>query len=171
MRNAGLEETQGGIKIARTNINNLRYVDDTTLMAESNIAWNSSVQFSSVAQSYPTLRPHEPQHARPPCPSPTPGACSNSSPWSQWIPSNHLVLCHPLLFLPSIFTASESSPMSQFFSSGGQSVGASASASVVPMNIQDWFPLEMTGLISLQAKGLSRVFSNTTVQKHQFFSA
>ena len=82
------------------------------------------------------------------------------------MPSNHLILCHPLL-LP----ASGSFPMSQFFASGGQSIGVSASASVLPMNIQDWFPLGLTGLISLQSKRLSRVFSNTTVQKHQFFSA
>ena len=87
------------------------------------------------------------------------------------MPSNHLILCHHLLFLPSISPASESFPMSQFFTSGRQSIGASASASVLPMNIQDWFPLKWTGLISLQSKGLSRVFSNTTVQKHQFFGA
>ena len=87
------------------------------------------------------------------------------------MPSNHLTLCHPLLLLPSIFSASGSFPMSRLLASGGQSTGASASASVLPMNIQDWFPLGFTGLISLQFKGLSRVFSNTTVQKHQFFSA
>ena len=85
------------------------------------------------------------------------------------IPSNHLILCSPLFFLP--FPASVSFLMSQFFSSGCQSSGAPASASVLPMNIQSWFPLGWTGLISLQSKGLSRVFSNTTVQKHQFFSA
>ena len=84
------------------------------------------------------------------------------------MPSNHLILCHPLLLLPSIFPASESFLMSQFFPSG-QSTGASGSASVLPMNIQDWFSLGWTGLISLQSKGPSRVFSNTTVQKHQFF--
>ena len=84
------------------------------------------------------------------------------------MPSNHLTLCHPLLLLPSIFSASGSFPMSRLLASGGQSTGASASASVLPMNIQDWFPLGFTGLISLQFKGLSRVFSNTTVQKHQF---
>ena len=86
------------------------------------------------------------------------------------MPSKHLILCHPLL-LPSSFPASGTFPMSQLFESGGQSIGASASASVLPMNIQDWFPLVLTGLISLQAKGLSRVFSSTTIQKHQFFSA
>ena len=111
------------------------------------------------------------QHARLPCPSPTPGACSNSCPLSQW--------CHPTI--PSSvfpfsshlqsFPASESFPMNQFFASGGQSIGASASVSVLPMNIQDWFPLGLTGLISLLSKGLSRVFSSTTVQKHQVFDA
>ena len=104
-------------------------------------------------------------------PSPTPEACSNSCPLSQW--------CHPTI-LSSVIPyssclesclASGSFQMSQFFTSGSQSIGASASASVLPMNIQDWFPLELTGLISLQSKGLSRVFSNTTVQKYQFFSA
>ena len=82
------------------------------------------------------------------------------------MPSNHLILCRPLLLLPSIFTSIRSFPMNQFFTSGGQEIGASASVSVLPMNIQDWFPLGCTGCISLQSKGLSRVFSNTTVQKH-----
>ena len=86
------------------------------------------------------------------------------------MPSNHLILCHPLL-LPSVFPASGSFPVSQLFTSGGQSIGASASASVLPVNIQGWFPLGLTGWISLQSKGLSRVFSSTTVQKHQFFVA
>ena len=85
--------------------------------------------------------------------------------------SNHLILCHPLLLLPSIFPSIRVFPMSQLFTSGGQSIGVSASTSVLPMNTQDWFPLGWTGWISLQSKGLSRVFSNTTVQKHQFFSA
>ena len=84
------------------------------------------------------------------------------------MPSNHLILCYPFLLLPSIFPASGSFPLSQFFASGGQSIGVSASASVLPMNIQDWFPL---GWISLQSKGLSRVFSDITVQQHQFFGA
>ena len=83
--------------------------------------------------------------------------------------SNHLILCCPLLLLPSVFPSIRSFPVSQFFTSGGQSVGVSASASVLPMNIQNWFPLVLTGLISLLSKGLSRVFSSTTVQKHQFF--
>ena len=111
------------------------------------------------------------QHTRPPCPSPTPGACSNSCPSNWW--------CHPAIsssvipfssYLQS-FPASGSFPVSQFFTSGGQTIGVSASASVIPMNIQDWFPVGWTGWISLQSQGLSRVFSNTTVQKHQFFSA
>ena len=87
------------------------------------------------------------------------------------MPSNHLILCCPLLLHPSIFLASGSFPVSQFFSSVGQSIGVSDSASVLPMNTQDWSPLEWTGWISLQSKGLSRVFFNTTVQKHQFFGA
>ena len=87
------------------------------------------------------------------------------------MPSNHLILCRSFLFLPSTFPASGSFPTSQFFASSGQSIGLSASASVLPVNIQDWFPLGLTGLISLQFKGLSRIFSNTTVQKHQFFGA
>ena len=87
------------------------------------------------------------------------------------MPFNHLIFCHPLLLLPSIFANNRVFPTSQLFASGSQSVGVSALASVLPMNIQDWFPLGLTGLISLQSKGLSRVFSNTTVQKHQFFGA
>jgi len=117
-----------------------------------------------------SLRPHGPQHARPPCPSPTPGACSNSCPSSQW--------CHPTISTSAVpfssclqsFPASASFPVSQFFSSSGRSIGASASASVLPMNIQDWFPLGLTDLISLLSKVLSRVFSNTTVQMNPFFS-
>ena len=129
-----------------------------------------SVQFSCSVVS-DSFRPHESQHARPPCPLPTPGVHSDSRPSSQW--------CHPaisstvVLFssCPQSFPASESFPMSQLFAWGGQSIGISASASVLPMNTQDWSPLGWTGWISLQSKGLSRVFSNTTVQKHQFFSA
>ena len=111
------------------------------------------------------------QLTRFPCPSPTPEACSNSCPLSQW--------CHPtisssvILFSSCLqsFPASGSFSMSQFFASGGQNIGASALASVLPMNIQDWFSLGWTGWISLQSKGLSRVFSNTTVEKHWFFGA
>ena len=110
------------------------------------------------------------QHARLPCPSPSPGACSNSCPLSQW--------CHPTISSSVVpFSCLQSFPasgpflMSRLFVSGGQRIGASASASVFPVNIQDWFPLGWTGLISLLFKGLSRIFSNTTVQKHQFFGA
>ena len=130
-----------------------------------------SVQFSSVAQSCLTLQPHESQHSRPPCPSPTPGVHSNSHPSSQW--------CHPAISssvvpfssCPQTLPASESFPMGQIFTWGGQSIGVSALASVFPMNTQDWSPLGLTGWISLQCKGLSRVFSNTAAQKHQFFGA
>ena len=130
--------------------------------------WENLVQFSSSVM-FDSLWPHGLQHARLPCPPPTPGACSNSCP--LMMPSNHLILCHPLLLLPSIFPSIRSFPMSRFFASGGQSIGVSASASVLPMNIQNWFPLGLTGLISLQSKGLSIISSNTTVQKHQFFGA
>ena len=104
------------------------------------------------------------------CPSPTPGAYSNSRPSSQW---GHPTISSSVTLFSSClqsFPASGSFPMSQFFTSGGQNIGASASTSVLPMNIQNWFPLGLTGLISLQSKGLSRIFSNPTVQKHQFFS-
>ena len=128
----------------------------------------SSVQFSRSVVS-DSLQPHEPQHARPSCPSPTPRVYWNSCPLSRW--------CHPTISSsvipfssrPQSFPASGSFPMSQLFTSGGQRTRVSASASVFPMNIQDWFSLGWTGWISLQSKGLSRVFSNTTVQKHQFF--
>ena len=139
-------------------------------------SWNNfhhhitSVQISHSVVS-DSLRPHESQHARPPCPSPTPGVHSNSPPSSWW--------CHPAISssvvpfssCPQSLPASGSFPMSQLVASGGQSTGVSASTSVLPMNTQDCLPLGWTGWISLQSKGLSRVFSNTTVQKHQFFSA
>ena len=128
--------------------------------------WENLVQFSSSVM-FDSLWPHGLQHARLLCPSPTPGACSNSCP--SVMPSNHLILCHPLLLLPSIFPSIRSFPMSWFFASGGQSIGVSASASVLPVDIQNWFPFRLTGLISLQSKGLSIISSNTTVQKHQFF--
>ena len=130
----------------------------------------SLVQFSHSVVS-DSLRPHESQHTRPPCPSPTPGVYPNSCPLAQW--------CHPAISFsvvpfsscPQSLSASESFPMSQLSAWGGQSIGVSALASVLPMNTQDWSPLGWTGWISLQSKGLSRVFSNTTVQKHQFFGA
>ena len=127
--------------------------------------WFSSVQFSRSVVS-DSLRPHESQHARPPCPSPTPGVHSDSGPLSRW--------CHPAISssiirfssCPQSPPASESFPMSQLFAWGGQSTGVSALALFLPKNTQDWSPLERTGWISLQSKGLSRAFSNTTVQKH-----
>ena len=129
----------------------------------------SSIQFSRSVVS-DSLQPHESQHARPSCPSPTPGVYPNPCPLSRW--------CHPVILssvvpfssCPQSFPALGSFPMCQLFAWGGQSIGVSASTSVLPMNTQDWSPLGWTGWISLQFKRLSRVFSNTTVQKHQFFS-
>ena len=128
----------------------------------------SSVQFSRSVMS-DSLRPHESQHARPPCPSPNTGVHSDSCPSNPW--------CHPAISssvvpffsCPQSLPASKSFPVSQLFAWGGQSTGVSASASFLPKKSQDWSPSEWTGWISLQSKGLSRVFSNTTVQKHQFF--
>ena len=124
-----------------------------------------------LSLSHVFLRSHGLQHTRLPCPSLSPGVCSNSCPSSQW--------CHPTISSSVVpfssclqsFPASGSCPMSQLLASGGQSTGASSSASVLPMNIQDWFPLGLTGLFSLLSKGFSRVLSSTTVQKHQFFGA
>ena len=129
---------------------------------------HSSVQFSHSVMS-DSLRPHESQHARLPCPSPTPGVHPNSCPSSWWGHSAISSSVVPFSSCPQSLPASESFPMSQLFASGGQSIGVSALASVLPKNIQNWSPLEWTGWISMQSKGLSRVFSNTTVQKHQFF--
>ena len=129
----------------------------------------SSVQFSCSVVSN-SLRPRRLQQARLPYPSPTPRACSNSYPLSQWCHPSISSSVIPFSSRPQSFPASGSFQMSQFFTSGGQRTGASASTSVLPMNLQDWSPLGWTGWISLQAKGLSRVFPNTTVQKHQFFS-
>ena len=127
-----------------------------------------SVQFSRSVMSN-SLRPHESQHARPPCPSPTPRVYPNSCPSSRW--------CHPAISssvipfssCPQSLPSSGSFPMSQLFAWGGQSIGVSASVSFLPKKSQGWSPLGWTGWISLQSKGLSRVFSNTTVQKHQFY--
>ena len=127
-----------------------------------------SFQFSHSVVSN-SLRPREPQHARPPCPSPTPGVYPNLCPSSRW--------CHPdisssvIPFSSCLQSFPGSFPVSQFFASGSHSIGVSASASVLPMNTQDWSPLGWTGWIFLQSKGLPRVFSSTTVQKHQFFIA
>ena len=129
----------------------------------------NTLQFSSVSRLVmsDSLRPHELQHARPPCPSPTPAVHSNSRPSSRWchpaIPSSVI----PFSSCPQSLPASESFPTSQLFAWGGQSTGVSASASFRPKNTQGWSPSEWTGWIFLQSKGLSRVFSNTTVQKHQ----
>ena len=137
--------------------------------------WVRCAAFSSVQSSHSvvsdSLWPHEPQHARPPCPSPSPGVHSDSCPSSQW--------CHPTISssvipfssCPQSLPASKSFPMSQLFTWGGQSTGVSALASFPPKKTQSWSPSEWTGWISLQSKGLSRVFSNTTVQKYQFFGA
>ena len=130
----------------------------------------SSVQFNRLAAS-DSLRPHGRQHTRLPCPSPTPRACSNSCPSSWWYYSTISSSVVPFSSCLQSFPASGSFQISQFFASGGQSIGVSALASVLPRNIQDWFPLGWTGWISLQPKGLSRVFSNITVQRHQFFGA
>ena len=130
----------------------------------------SSVQFSCSVVSH-SLRPHELQHARPPCPSPTPGVHSDSRPSSRWSLPAISSSVIPFSSCPQSLPASESFPMSHLFTWGGQSTGVSALASFLPKNTQGWAPLEWTGWISLQSKGLSRVFSNTTVQKHQFFGA
>ena len=144
-----------------------RWVLYTSATWEAHSLLFSSVQFShSVVSDF--LRSHELQHARPPCPSPTFRVYLNPCPLSRW--------CHPTISSSVVpfsclqsFPASGSFQMGQLFAAGGQSIGVSASTSVFPMNTQDWSPLGWTGWISLQSKGLSRVFSNTTVQKHQFF--
>ena len=136
----------------------------------SNELWGLLLLFSHVVVS-DSLQPHEPQHARAPCPLPTAWVYPNPCPLNHW--------CHPTISssvipfssCPQSFSASGSFPMSQLFASGGQSIGVSASISVFPMNSQDWFPLGWTGWTSPQSNGLSGVFSNTTVQKHQFFDA
>ena len=134
-----------------------------------NVHQFSSVQFSHSVVS-DSLRPHESQHTRPPCPSPTPRVHSNSCPSSQWCHPATSSSVVPFSSCPQSLSVSESFPMAQLFAWSGQSTGVSVLASFLPKNTQDQFPLEWTGWISLQSKGLSRVFSNTTVQKHQFFS-
>ena len=145
-----------------TNSNNQIVKDIITSKTRKHLQFSHSVGSDS-------LQPHEVQHTRPSCPSPTPGVCSNSRPLSQW--------CHPTISSSAVpfssclqsFPASGSFQISQLFASDGQSIGVSALA--LSINIQDWFPSEWTGWISLQSKRLSRVFSHTTVQKHQFFGA
>ena len=149
-------------------INKDLYGEDNGSLNWKNFIEKSSVRFILSVMSNP-LRPHESQHARPPCPSPTSRVYSNSCPSSRW--------CHPAISssvvpfssCPQSLPASGSFPMNQLFTSGGQRIRVSASASALPMNTQDWSPLGWTGWISLQSKGLSRVYSNTIVQKHQFF--
>ena len=151
------------VEEVRANIFVLFPVFGKSIVSHHSVQFSCSVMFNS-------LWPDELQHAGPLCPSPTPGAYPNSCPLTQW--------CHPAISssvipfssCPQSIPASGSFQMSQLFPSGGQSNGVSASASVLPMNIQDWSPLGWTGWISLYSKGLSRVFSNTTLQKHQFFS-
>ena len=129
-----------------------------------------SVQFSHSIMS-DSLWPHEPQHTRPPCPSPTAGVYPNPCPLSRWCHPTISTSVIPYSFCPQSFPTSRSFQMSQLFASGGQTIVVSASTSVLPMNTQDWSPSGWTGWTSLQSKGLSRVFFNTTVQKHQFFGA
>ena len=143
---------------------------DSTQPSQNSICLlRRNLQFSTVVQSCPTLQPHESQHARPPCPSPSPGVHPNSCPLSLWRHPAISSSVVPFSSCPQPLPASGSFPMSQLFASGGQSTGVSALASVLTKNTKDWSPLEWTGWISLQSKGLSRVFSNITVQKHQLF--
>ena len=136
--------------------------------SKSIFRWGRSVQFCSVVSN--SLSPHGLQHARLPYLSPTPGAYSNSCPLSQWCHPNISSSVVPFSSHLQSFPSPGSFPMSQFITSGGRSIGVSASASVLPMDIQGWFPLGLTDWISVQVKRLSRVFSNNTIQKHQFFS-
>ena len=144
-------------------------MNSSSLSLSSNQQWDGSVQFSHSVMS-DSLWPHGLQHTRPPCLSPSPEICTSSCSLHQW--------CHPTISSSVVpfsclqyFPASGSFQMSQLLPSGGQNIGVWASTSVLPMNTQDWSPFGWTGWISLQSKGLSRVFSNTTVQKHQFFRA
>ena len=132
--------------------------------------YSGSVQYSHSVVS-DSLQPHELPHARPPCPSSTPRGYPNSCPLNWWCHPTISSSVVPFFSHPQSFPESGSFQMSQFFASGGQNFGVSDLTSVLPMNTQDWSPSEWTGWISLQSKGLSRVFSNTTVQKHQFFGA
>ena len=167
-----IESYSGNVSHSLDQIDQFQFLLDN--ISDPNVSMDcycccSIAQFSSISSAMSdSLWPHESQHTRPPCPSPTSGVYSNSCP-SSW-------RCHPAISssvfpfssCPQSLPVSGSFPMSQHFAWGGQSIGISASASVLPMNTQDWSPLGWTGWISLQSKGLSRVFSNTTVQKHQF---
>ena len=140
---------------------------ETKVKYNKGISW-TSVQFSHLVMS-DSLRPHESQHTRPPCPSQTPGVHPNSCPPSRWCQQAILSSVVPFSSCPQSLPISESFPRSQLFAWGGQSTGVSALASVLPKKSEGWSPSEWTGWISLQSKGLSRVFFNTIVQKHQFF--
>ena len=144
--------------------------DQEIIWQETNANILTSVQFSHSVE-FDSLRLHEQQQARPPCPSPTPGVHPNPCPLCQRCYPTILSSVVPFCSFPQSFPASGSFQMSQLSASGGQSIGVSASTSVLPMNTQGWSPLGWTGWISLQSKGLARIFSNTTVQNHQFFSA
>ena len=144
------------------------FIDSIDLMAIYTILLIRSDQINCSVVS-DSLLPHESQHTRLPCPSPAPGVHSDSRPSSQWCHPAISSSVVPFLSCPESVQASESFPMSQLFAWGGQSTGVSALASFLPKKSQDWAPSEWTGWISLQSKGLSGVFSNTTVQKHQFF--
>ena len=152
-----------------TTINTTASTTTCHLFSKYYVSHLSSVQFSYSVVSN-SLQPHGLLHTRLPCPSPIPGVYSNWSPLSQWCHATISSSVIPFTCL-QLFPAAGSFQMSQFFTSGGQSIQLSASTSVLPMNTQDWSPLGWTGWISLQSKGLSRVFSNSTVQKHQFFGA
>ena len=159
-------QSKVNMKVERLGV---KYINDRYTQRERNTVCFSLVQFSCSVMSI-SLWPHELQQARPLCPSPTPGVHPNPYPLNQWCHPTILSSVIPFSSCPQSFPASGSFPMSQLFAKGGQSIGVSASTSVLPMSTQDWSPLEWTDWISLQSKGLSRVFSNTTVQKHQFFS-
>ena len=156
-----------------SNISGFYSLNDWNIAPPS--CYNQSIfsQFSQFSRSVvsESLRPHEPQQARPPCPSPTPGVHPNSFPFSRWCHPTISSSVLPFYSCPQSFPASGSFQMSQLFTLGGQSTGVSASTSVLPVNTKEWSPLGWTGWISLQSKELSRLFSNTTVQKDQFFSA
>ena len=172
----GSKETWGGllcrpkslIRVSRDQSFSFWYREEDTF-SNGNVSWKCKVQFRCSVMSN-SLWPCGLQHTRLPCPSPTPRVYSNSCPFSQWYHSRILSSAVPFSSRLQSFPTSGSFQMSWFFGWSGQSIGVSSSASVLPMNIQDWFPLGWTGWISLKFKRLSRIFSNTTVQKYQFFS-
>ena len=149
---------------------NINWLKSSKLVCYLEDDFKSSVQFCHSVMS-DSLRPHELQHARPPWLSPTPGVHTNPCPWSQWCHPTISSYVVPFFSCPQSFPASGSFPMSQIFTSGDQSIGVSASTSALPMYTQDWFPLGWTGWISLQSKGLSRVFSSPKFKSINFFGA